>query len=62
LFDAKTLSQKLPWPEVKGKPAAPLEGPAGIGRGINETTIGEYQSYLFGEERAKISMLSEDDL
>ena len=27
--------------------------------GINEAIIGEYQSHLFGEERAKISMLSE---
>ncbi len=27
--------------------------------GINEAIIGEYQSHLFGDERANISMLSE---
>ena len=42
---AETFSQISPWREVKGKPAALSEGTAGIGRGINERIIGEYQSH-----------------
>ena len=44
---------------MAGKPSAPLEGTAEDWIGINEAIDGEHQSHLFGEERAKISILSE---